>query len=140
MEGFNAGTITIVLSIFGMGIMVMLFQWRQNVALEKRLREELVRAEERLREDAKSMEERLRGEMKESEERLREDVKSMEERLRGEIQAVAKSVDKVEVSLSHRLDRTDDKINALTQSVGVVQGAVIGVSVETPPREPSLPN
>ena len=129
MEGFNAGTITIVLSIFGTGILVMLFQWRQNGASEKRLREDIGKVEERLREDAREMEERLRG----------------------EIQVVVKSVEKVEVTLNqriertetginHRLDRTDDNVNALIQAVGVVQGAVVGVSVEASPREPVAPS
>ena len=78
MEGFNAGTITIVLSIFGTGILVMLFQWRQNGASEKRLREDIGKTEERLRGDARAMEERLQGDIRESEERLRK----MQERWR----------------------------------------------------------
>ncbi len=169
MEGFNAGTITIVLSIFGTGILVMLFQWRQSGAMEKRLRDDIQRGEDRLREDAKSLEGRLREEIRESEDRLREDAKSLEgrlreeiresedrlredarateDRLRGEIQVVAKSVERVEINLSHRLDRTDDTddtddtVNFLTQDIGVVQGALIGVSTETTTsREPALPN
>ena len=177
MEGFNAGTITIVLSIFGTGILVMLFQWRQSGAMEKRLRDDIQRgedrlredakgledrlredakglegrlreeireSEDRLREDAKSLEGRLREEIRESEDRLREDARATEGRLRGEIQVVAKSVERVEINLSHRLDRTDDtddKVNFLTQDIGVVQGALIGVSTETmTSREPALPN
>ncbi len=106
------------------------------MAMEVRLRGEIEESEERLRKDAIA----IRGEIKESEERLRKDAMAMEIRLRGEIQAVAKSSERVEASINHRLDRTDDKINTLTQAVGVVQGAVIGVSVETPPREPVVPN
>ena len=140
MEGFNAGTITIVLSIFGTGILVMLFQWRLATAQGKRLREDAGRIEERLREDMGGVENRLREDIARVENRLQKDMRESEERLRSEIQAVANSVERVEVSLNHRLDRTDDKVNALTQAVGVVQGALIGVSVETGSREPAATN
>ena len=41
---------TIVLVVIGMGITIMGFQWRQNVAMERRLRRDSETLERRLRE------------------------------------------------------------------------------------------
>ena len=54
---------------------------------------------------------------------------------------LAESVETAKSELNHRMDRMDDKISRLIQDVGVVQGAVLGVSVEAAPREqPAVPN
>jgi CRISPR/Cas system-associated protein Csm6 len=66
---------------------------------------------------------------------LRAEIVAAEERLRAEIKVVAESVKKGDADLSHRMDRNYDKISRLIQDVGVVQGAVLGVSVEAVPRE-----
>ncbi len=81
--------------------------------------------ENRLREDMRDMEGRLRGE-----------IVASEDRLRGEIKAVAESVETAKSELNHQLDRTDDKVSRLIQDVGVVQGAVLGISVQAGSREP----
>ena len=113
------------------------------------LRTEIVSVEERLRSEIKVVAEsvetaksELRAEIVSAEERLRSEIKVVAEsvetaksELRAEIAALAKSVEKGDADLSHRMDRTDDKISRLIQDVGVVQGAVLGVSVEAVPRE-----
>ena len=98
--------------------------------------------ENRLREDARDLENRLREDMRESEDRLRDEIKAVaksvetaKSELRTEIAALARSVERGDSDLSHRMDRNDDKISRLIQDVGVVQGAVLGVSVEAVPRE-----
>lgn len=68
--------------------------------------------------------------------KLRTEAAAMEEQLRGDIAAVAQSVEAAKSELNHRKNRTDDKISRLIQDVGVVQGAVIGVSVQAGSREP----
>lgn len=95
-----------------------------------------------------AMENHLREDMRDSENRLRAEIavvdKSVEtakSELRAEIADLARLMEKGNSNLSHRMDRTDDKLSRLIQDVGVVQGAVLGVSVEAVPREqPAAPN
>lgn len=98
--------------------------------------------EDRLREDRRDSENRLRAEIKvvadsveTARSELRTEIAATEERLRAEITDFGRSVEKGDSDLSHRIDRMDDKISRLIQDVGVVQGAVLGVSVEPAPRE-----
>ena len=124
----DESTITILVSFFAMGIVIMIFQWRQNVALEKRLREDAKELREDLRElrgDFRDLENRFG----ESEERLRADSKEMEERL-------IERINTVETRLNRRHDSTDADIKTLIGEVGLVKGAVIGISVETSTGEP----
>ena len=106
------------------------------------LRAEIVASEDRLRAEIVASEDRLRSEIRElarlmekGDSELAESVETAKTELRGEIAAVAQSVETAKSELSHRMDRTDDKISRLIQDVGVVQGAVLGVSVEAVPRE-----
>ena len=104
--------------------------------------------EDRLREDGRDSESRLRIEIKE----VAESVETAKSELRAEVRDLAsmvekgdsdlaRIVEKGDSDLSHRMDRMDDKISRLIQDVGVVQGAVLGVSVEATPREqPAVQN
>lgn len=89
--------------------------------------------EDRLREDRRDSESRLRAEIKV----VAVSVETAKSELRGEISNLARAVEKGDSDLSHRMDRMDDKISRLIQDVGVVQGAVLGVSVEAGSREPA---
>ena len=100
--------------------------------------------EDRLREDRRDSENRLRAEIKE----VAESVETAKSELRTEIRELARlmekgdselaeSVETAKSELNHRMDRMDDKISRLIQDVGVVQGAVLGVSVEAGSREPA---
>ena len=74
--------VTITLVVIGMGITIMGFQWRQNVAMERRLREDMRTSERRLREDSQGLESRLREDSRTLETRLQEDSQGLESRLR----------------------------------------------------------
>ena len=134
MEGFNVfPNLTTILTIIAVGVAVMVFQWRQNAAMERRLREDRMESEKRLHSEittvAQSVEtakSELRGEITAAEDRLRGEITAAKSELRGEIAAVAR-----------RLERNDDNVRRLIQDVGVVQGAVLGVSIEREPREPA---
>ena len=89
--------VTIILVVIGMGITIMGFQWRQNVAMEKRLREDSKASEKRLREDNEA-----------SERRLREDNRTLE----------------------RRLETTNADVKTLIGEVGLIKGALLGVSSE----------
>ena len=78
-------------------ITIMGFQWRQNVAMERRLRED----------------------SRELESRLREESQGLESRLRGDIQ-----------TLERRLETTDADVKTLIGEVGLIKGALLGVSDE----------
>lgn len=124
------------------------FLTKQMNAMEDRLRDDIRDVDDRLRADIKTVSDsvetaksELRGEIATAKSELRAEIVAAEERLRGEIKMVAESVEKGNSDLSHRIDRMDDKVSRLIQDVGVVQGAVLGVSVETAPREqPAVPN
>ena len=170
MEGLNISpNLTTILTVIAVGVAVMVFQWRQNAAMEKRLREDRIESVKLLRseiaavaqsvETAKSelrgeivaAEDRLRGEIavvaqsiETAKSELRGEITATEDRLRGEITAVAQSVETAKSELrgeiadvSRRLERNDDNVRRLIQDVGVVQGAVLGVSIEREPREPA---
>lgn len=84
----DGSTITILVSFFAMGIAIMVFQWRQNGALEKRLREDTKELREdfrELRSDFRELENRLG----ETEERLIERIDTLETRLSGRLDAIA---------------------------------------------------
>ena len=124
-------SLVIIVPIGALILGMYYFQSKQAAAMENRLRE-----------DARDLENRLRGDMRESEDRLRDEIRAVaklvetaKSELRAEIAALARSVEKGDSDLSHRMDRNDDKISRLIQDVGVVQGAVLGVSVEAVPRE-----
>ena len=124
-------SLVIIVPIGALILGMYYFQSKQAAAMENRLRE-----------DAKDSENRLRGEIKE----VAESVEIAKSELRTEIRELARlmekgdselaeSVETAKSELSHRMDRMDDKISRLIQDVGVVQGAVLGVSVEAVPRE-----
>ena len=62
--------VTIILVVIGIGITMMVFQWRQNVAMERRLREDIRTSERRLREDIRTSERRSQGDNQALEKRL----------------------------------------------------------------------
>ena len=84
----DGSLVTIILVVIGMGITIMAFQWRQNVAMEKR---------------------------------LREDMQTSETRLRGDNQA-----------LERRIETIEADVKTLIGEVGLVKGALLGVSDEIP--------
>lgn len=145
MEGFNVSpNLTIILTVIGVGIAVMAFQWRQNVAMENRLREDRMESENRLRgeiaavaQSVETAEDRLRGEITAAEDRLRGEITAAEDRLRGEITAAKSELRGEIANVSRRLERNDDNVRRLIQDVGVVQGAVLGVSIERETQEPA---
>ena len=120
--------LAIILPIGALVLSLHFLQWRQSVAMENRLRQEIRESEERSRGEIRAVEERLGGEIRAVKERLGGEIRAVEERLTVEIRAV-------ESRLSDRLDRTDDKVDALTGEVGLVKGAMLGISVETASRE-----
>ena len=87
--------LAIILPIGALVLSLHFFQWRQNVAIENRLKQD----------------------RRESDERLHNEIVAVEERL------------------TNRLDRTDGKVDSLIGEVGLVKGAVLGISVETASRE-----
>ena len=148
------------------GVPLAVFQWRQNAALDRRLSNDIKTVKEELSDEIKSVENRLRGEMRTVKEDLSEDIKASENRLRGEIQTVKEGlsedikasenrlnhrIDEVEERLNHRIDEveerltnrisaTDNNVIHLIGEVGLVKGAVLGISAESAPREPVAPN
>ena len=143
-------SLVIIVPIGALFLGLYYFQSKQSNAQENRLREDMRDMEGRLRGEIVASEDRLRGEIKavaESVEtaksQLRSEIKAVAEsvetaksQLRGEIKAVAESVETSKSELNHQLDRTDDKVSRLIQDVGVVQGAVLGISVQAGSREP----
>ena len=131
------------------------FHTKQMNALENRLREDIKDVDNRLRADIKTVADsvetakselrdeiataksELRDEIATAKSELRTEIATAKSELRAEIANLAKTVEKGNSDLSHRMDRTDDKVGRLIQDVGVVQGAVLGVSVEAVPREPA---
>ena len=120
----DESTITILVSLFALGIVIIVFQWRQNVALEKRLRNHIRKFEERVRIDRIQMEKRLREHIQDliiERHRVRDavarrykprgqSVESAKIELRGEINAMEKRLTKrintFETQLSNQLDTT----------------------------------
>ena len=125
--------LVIILPIGALVVSLHFFQWRQNVAMENRLRQDIRDSEERSRNETKAVEERLTGEIKAVEERLTGEIKAVEERLTVEIKAV-------EERLTRRIDRTDDKVDSLIGEVGLLKGAALGIPVETVSRESAPTN
>ena len=119
----NAVVIAIIVAIIAppltVGLPLAIFQWRQNLAMENRLRAEIQSIKTDLEGDIQSVKTDLEG-----------DIKSLKSDLEGNIQAV-------ERRLTDRLNRTDDKVDRLIGEVGLVKGAVLGVPTETSPREPA---
>ena len=113
--------VTIVLVVIGMGITIMGFQWRQNVAMERRLRRDSETLERRLREDMQGLEGRLREDSQGLEGRLREDSHGLEGRLREDMR-----------TLERRLETTDADVKTLIGEVGLIKGALLGVSDDIP--------
>lgn len=118
----NAVIIAIIAAIIAppitVGLPLAIFQWRQNLAMENRLRAEIRTVKSDLEGDIRSVKSDLEG-----------DIKSLKSDLKSDIQAV-------ERRLTDRLNRTDDKVDYLIGEVGLVKGAVLGVPTETSPREP----
>ena len=131
--------LVIILPIGALVLSLHFFQWRQNVAIENRLRHDIRDSEGRSRNEIKAVEERLTGEIEAVEEHLTGEIKAVEERLTGEIKAVEErltgEIESVEERLTRRIDRTDDKVDTLIGEVGLVKGAVLGISAETASRE-----
>ncbi len=90
-------SLVIIIPIGALILGTYYFQSKQAAAMENRLRE-----------DMRDMEGRLRGEIKE----VAESVETAKSELRAEIAALARSVEKGDSDLSHRMDRTDDKLAA----------------------------
>ncbi len=111
--------VTIILVVIGMGITIMGFQWRQNVAMERRLREDNRTLERRLREDNRTLERRLREDNRTLETRMREDDQELEARLREDNR-----------TLERRLETIDADVKTLICEVGLIKGALLGVSDE----------
>ena len=84
----DGSLVTIILVVIGMGITIMAFQWRQNVAMERRLRDDAQRSETRLREDNQALEIRIKT--------------------------------------------IDSDVKTLIGEVGLIKGALLGVSDEIP--------
>ncbi len=116
-------SLIIIVPIGALFLGLYYFLWRQMIAMETRLRE-----------DIRDSENRLRAEIRV----VVDSVETAKTELRAEIAALARSVEKGDSNLSHRLDRMDDKVSRLIQDVGVVQGAVLGVSVDAGTREPAV--
>ena len=138
------------------------FLTKQMNAMENRLREDNRGTENRLRAEIKEVAESVettKSELRAEIAVVAQSVETAKSELRAEIAVVAQSVEtakselrteirdlarlmeKGDSDLSHRMDRMDDKISRLIQDVGVVQGAVLGVSVEAVPIEqPAAPN
>ena len=108
---------TIILVIIGMGITIMGFQWRQNVAMERRLRMDMQTSERRLREDMQTSERHLREDNQTLERRL----EMTESRLREDNQA-----------LERRVETIESDVKTLIGEVGLIKGALLGVSDEIP--------
>ncbi len=148
----DGSLVTIVLVVIGMGITIMGFQWRQNVAMEKRLREDSQELERRLRGDSQELEKRLREDSQGLESRLREDNRTLETRLQEDSQGLEsrlrENIRTLEMrlqednqasesrlrgdiqTLERRLETTDADVKTLIGEVGLIKGALLGVSDE----------
>ena len=126
----DGSLVTIVLVVIGMGITIMGFQWRQNVAMEKRLREDSQELERRLRGDSQELEKRLRGDSQGLESRLRENIRTLEMRLQEDNQASESRLRGDIQTLERRLETTDADVKTLIGEVGLIKGALLGVSDE----------
>ena len=115
------------------GLPLAVFQWRQNAALEKRLTANAESVENRLRGDIQTVKDDLSDEIKAVENRLNRRIDEVEERLTSRI-------DEVEERLTSRINTTDNNVIHLIGEVGLVKGAVLGISAEGAPREPVSPN
>ena len=135
--------VTIILVVIGMGITIMGFQWRQNVAMERRLREDMrtsetrlrgdmQTSETRLREDSEVMERRLREDMRTSETRLRGDMQTLEIRLREDNQELEAHLREDNQALERRVETIEADVKTLIGEVGLIKGALLGVSDEIP--------
>ncbi len=147
----NAIVIAIIAAIIAppltVGLPLAIFQWRQNLAMESRLRTEIKAVAESIDRTKRELE----GDIEAVEKRLNDRIDRLDdkvERLVGESEArlnerLNRSDDKVErlvgeseARLNSRIDRSDDKIDRLIGDVGLVKGAVIGLSAESGAREP----
>ena len=125
----NAIVIAIIAAIIAppltVGLPLAIFQWRQNLAMENRLRAEI-----------KAVAESLEGTKRE----LEGDIKAVEKRLNDRIDRLDDKVERLvgesEARLNARIDRLDDKVEHLIGDVGLVKGAVLGLSSESGAREP----
>lgn len=122
--------VTITLVVIGMGITVMGFQWRQNVAMERRLREDMRTSERRLREDMRTSERRLREDSQGLEARLQEDSQGLEARLREDSHGLEARLREDSRTLERRLETTNADVKTLIGEVGLIKGALLGVSDE----------
>ena len=104
------------------GIPLAVFQWRQIAALDRRLSGEI-----------KTVKEDLSDEIKTVKEDLSDEIKAVENRLN-------RRIDEVEERLTNRINTTDNNVIHLIGEVGLVKGAVLGISTENAPREPVAPN
>ncbi|MXY20025.1 MAG: hypothetical protein F4Y49_01675 [Dehalococcoidia bacterium] len=148
-------SLTITIPIGALFLGLYYFMSKQMTAMENRLRGDIQSMDTRLSGDIRDLDTRLSSDIRDSENRLRGEIAMVAEsvetakselhgeiataksELRGEIAAVAKAVEKGGSDLNHRMDRMDDKVSRLIQDVGVVQGAVLGVSIEAGSREPA---
>ena len=115
------------------GIPLAIFQWRQNTALEKRLTANIESVENRLRTEIQTVKSDLGTEIQTVKSDLGTEIKAVENRLNHRI-------DEVEERLTKRISATDNNVIHLIGEVGLVKGAVLGISTEGTPREPVTPN
>ncbi|MCY4652470.1 MAG: hypothetical protein OXC95_04815 [Dehalococcoidia bacterium] len=115
------------------GVPLAIFQWRQNAALDRRLSNEIKTVKEDLSDEIKASENRLNRRIDDVEDRLSADIKAVENRFN-------RRIDEVEERLTTRINTTDNNVIHLIGEVGLVKGAVLGISTEGAPREPVTPN
>ena len=135
-------SLAIIIPIAALVLGLHYFHTKQMNALEDRLRDDIKDVDNRLRADIRELarlmekgDSELADSVENARSELRGEIATAKSELRGEIVAVAQSVETTRSELNHRLDRTDDKISRLIQDVGVVQGALLGVSVGEGSRE-----
>ena len=126
------------------GVPLAVFQWRQNAALDRRLSNDIKTVREDLSDEIRASENRLRGEIQTVKEDLSDEIRASENRLNRRIDEVEnrlnRRIDEVEERLTGRVNTTDNNVIHLIGEVGLVKGAVLGMSAESAPREPVAPN
>ena len=107
------------------GVPLAIFQWRQNAALDRRHSNEIKTVKEDLSDEIKASENRLNRRIDDLEDRLSADIKAVENRLN-------RRIDEVEERLTTRINTADNNVIHLIGEVGLVKGAVLGISTEAP--------
>ena len=133
----NAIVIAIIAAIIAppltVGLPLAIFQWRQNLAMENRLRAEIKAVAESL----EGTERELEGDIRDAEGRLNGRIDRLDDRIDRLDDKVERLIGESEGRLNGRIDRLDDKVEHLIGDVGLVKGAVLGLSAESGAREPA---